>query len=171
VTPGAQHLAGRDERRGELVEADLPLVAPDLEVHVDDVVVRDREPAQAVMDAEPARLVRGSVVPDDPDPVLGLRRPVGARRARALQLRAAAGGVLLVALGDEDLVERLAVAEGDLAEGAAEVADEREHDHLVDDQAAVLLDLHGDVRRRQGERLRPSASGERERCCRRRGER
>ena len=34
----------------------LPLVAPDLEVHVDDVVVGDREPAQAVADRERAHL-------------------------------------------------------------------------------------------------------------------
>ena len=33
-------------------EPDLPLVAPDVEVHVDDVVVGDREPAQRVADLE-----------------------------------------------------------------------------------------------------------------------
>ena len=31
---------------------DLPLVAPDLEVHVDDVVVGDRDAAEPVVDAE-----------------------------------------------------------------------------------------------------------------------
>jgi hypothetical protein len=50
-----------------------------------------------------------------------------------------------VALRDGDLVERLALAEGDLAKGAAEVAVEGEDDELVDDQAAVGRDLDGDV--------------------------
>ena len=171
MPPGAQHVAGRDHRGGQLVEADLPLVAPDLEVDVDDVVVGDGEAAQPVVDAEAPLLVRGAVVPDDPDSLVGARRAERPRRARALKLGATAGLVLLLALRHEDLIERLALAERDLAEGAAEVAAEREHDHLVDDEGAVLLDLDGDVRGRQGERLRCGVPGERERRCRRGGER
>ena len=52
VAPGAQHVAGRDQRGRQLAEADLPLVAPDLQVDVDDVVVGDRDAAQPVVDAE-----------------------------------------------------------------------------------------------------------------------
>ena len=42
-----------------------------------------------------------------------------------------------VSLGDRDLIEALALAERDVAIGAAEVAVEREHDLLGDDEAAV----------------------------------
>ena len=171
MAPGPQHVAGGDHRRGQLVQADLPLIAPDLEVDVDDVVVGDGEAAQPVVDAEPPLLVGGLVVPDDPDPRVRARRAECPRRARALELGAPSGLVLLVALRDGDLIDGLALAERDLAVGAAEVAAERERDHLVDDEGAVLLDLDGDVRGRQGERLRRGVSGERERRCRRGGER
>jgi hypothetical protein len=167
VPPGALDVAGRDQRRRELAEPDLPLVAPDLQVDVDDVVVGDREPAEAVVDAEPPRLVRRLVVPDDPDPLVSARRPERAGTPGAAELGAGSARVLLVALGDEDLVDGLALAERDLAVGAAEVAHEREHDHLVDDQAAVLLHLDGDVGSGQRERLGVGVPGE---CERRRSE-
>ena len=57
MTPGAQYLARRGQRRGQLLEAHLPLVAPDLEVDVDHVVVGDRDPAQRVAHLERAHLV------------------------------------------------------------------------------------------------------------------
>jgi hypothetical protein len=66
------------------------------------------------------------------------------------------------------LVERLAVAQRNLAESAAEGTVELEDDHLVDEKAAVALDLNRDVRRGQGERLRGGVPGERERCQQRR---
>ena len=43
VTPRANDVPGAAHRRGQPAEALLPLVAPDLEVDVDDVVVADRE--------------------------------------------------------------------------------------------------------------------------------
>ena len=49
VAPGARDVAGREQLRRQLAEADLPLVAPDLQVDVDDVVVRDRDAAQPVV--------------------------------------------------------------------------------------------------------------------------
>ena len=149
MAPGALNVAGRHERSGQLVEPDLPLVAPDPEVDVDDVVVGDREPAQAVVDAEPPRLVRRLVVPDDPDSVVRGRRTERTRAPRAAELGAGPARVLPVAFGDEDLVDGLALAQRDLAVGALVVADERERDQLVDDQAAVRLDLDGDVRGRK----------------------
>ena len=51
----------RDETRERLG----PLVSPDLEVDVDDIVVRDRDPAQRVRDRERTRLVARVEVPDD----------------------------------------------------------------------------------------------------------
>ena len=84
-------------------------------------------------------------MPDDPDAVPGARGPEVPWSVGALELGAPPGGVMDVALRDGDLVERLALAEGDLAKGAAEVAVEGEDDELVDDQAAVGRDLDGDV--------------------------
>ena len=80
----------------------------------------------------------------------------------------APGRYATLSLRDGDLVERLAVAERNLAEGAAEGTVELEHDHLVDEQAAVAGDLDRDVRRGQGERLRGGVPGERERRQQRR---
>jgi hypothetical protein len=102
-------------------------------------------------------------VPDDAHAFVRTRRPEAAGRVGALQLRAGPGRVLDVPLRDGDLVEPLAVAERDLAEGAAEVARELEGDQLVDEQAAVLGDLDRDVGGRQRERLRGGVPGERER--------
>jgi hypothetical protein len=70
---------------------------------------------------------------------------------------------LHVSLGDRDLVERLALPQGHLPERAAEAAEEVERDQLVDDEAAVALDLDDDLRRRECERLRGGVPGERER--------
>jgi hypothetical protein len=58
-----------------------------------------------------------------------------------------------VALGDRDLVDRLAVAQRDRSERAGEGPVELERDVLVDDQRAVAADLDRDVGRREGERL------------------
>ncbi len=59
IFPGAVSMADEAEERL------LPLVAPDLQVDVDDVVVCDRDPAERVRDGERARLVAGVEVPDD----------------------------------------------------------------------------------------------------------
>ena len=116
------------------------------------------------MDAEASLLGLRPVVPDDPHALVGLGRPERAGLAGRPELRRGAGAVLDVVLRDRDLVDRLAVAERDLAEGAAVVTVEREGDHLVDDQRPVRRDPDDDVRGRQRERLRGGVPGERERC-------
>ncbi len=163
MAPGADDVAGRHQRRCQLVEPHLPFVAPDLHVHVDDVVVGRRHPAQPVVNPEAPRLRFRPVVPHDPHALVGPGRAERPGLARAAELRARAGPVGDVSLRDGDLVERLAVAERHLAEGAAEGTVELEHDHLVDEQAAVPGDLDRHVRRGQGERLRGGVPGERER--------
>jgi hypothetical protein len=102
-------------------------------------------------------------MPDDPHSLLRPRRSERARLACAAELRARSGAVRILSLRDGDLVERLAVAQRNLAEGTAEGTVELEDDHFVDEEAAVALDLNRDVRRGQGERLRGGVPGERER--------
>jgi hypothetical protein len=114
------------------------------------------------VDAKPARLRGGLVVPDDADALLRPCGPEGPGCIGALELRAAARPIGALALGNRDLVERLAVAERDLSKCAAEVAVELERDQLVDVQGAVTSDLDDDLGRRQRERLRGGVSGERE---------
>ena len=91
VAPGADDVAGPAHRRGQPAERLLPLVAPDLEVDVDDVVVGDREAAQPVVDAERALLVAVRLEPpDDARAAAEIARrrtcPAG-RRARARSRR------------------------------------------------------------------------------------
>ena len=59
MAPGALDATGRRELGGEPAEPLVPLVAPDLQIDVDDVVVGDRHPAQPVADRERPRLARG----------------------------------------------------------------------------------------------------------------
>ena len=66
LSPGAEDLARSRLDAHEAGERLRPLVAPDLEVDVDDVVVRDRDPLQRVRDRERTRLVARVEVPDDP---------------------------------------------------------------------------------------------------------
>jgi len=103
-------------------------------------------------------------VPDDPSAVAALLDPVGPGRGAAAELRATAGPIGDVPLGDRDLVDALAFAERDVAVAAAEVAVEGEGDVLRDDEAAVARDLDDDVRPREGERLGVGVPGERERA-------
>ena len=132
ITPGGQ------ERRLESREPGLPLVAPDPKVHVDDVVVGDGEPAQAVVDVERALLRLRGVVPDDPHTVRQELRAERAGCARRPELGGGAGAVRAPVLADADLVDRLTVAQRDLAERAGEVAVEGERDRFVDDERPVL---------------------------------
>jgi hypothetical protein len=73
VAPRADDVAGCHQRRRELAEPHLPLVAPDLDVDVDDVVVGRRDSAEPVVDPEPALLGGGLVVPDDSGRLVGPR--------------------------------------------------------------------------------------------------
>ena len=69
MAPRAEDPAGRRLGRGEAAERLLPFGAPDLEIHVDDVVVGDRDAREAVVD------------PERPEP---RRAPGSARRCDAM---------------------------------------------------------------------------------------
>ncbi len=153
---------GSLERRRQGAEAGLPLVSPDLEVDVDDVVVGRGEAAQPVGDREGAHLGARAVVPDDAQPLAGDRRAEGPRVAGRAELGGGAGPVGDLALRDRHAVDRLAAYDGDLAEAAAEVAREVVGDSLLDEERAVRGDPHGDVSRRQRERFRGGLPCERE---------
>ena len=125
-------------------EACVPLVAPDLEVDVDHVVVGDRDPAQGVRDRERARLVDRVEVPDDPHRVAAA---LDAERSGAPRLEAR-----LVALPERDaplrdgwVHERLAFPERDVAVAEVEVAGECHLEPLAHSERAVRLDVDGDV--------------------------
>ncbi len=89
------------------------------------------------------------VVPDDPHTVRQELRAERAGCARRPELGGGAGAVRAPVLADADLVDRLTVAQRDLAERAGEVAVEGERDRFVDDERPVLL--HHDVRPGVGE--------------------
>ena len=152
------------DRRGQPPEPLLPLVAPDLQVHVDDVVVGDREPSQPVADRERPRGERG-VVPDDPVPSVDRDVAERARLAARAELGRSARPVALLALGDVDVRDRLALAERNVPVPAGEDAVERERDPLLDRERPVRLDRDVDVRVRERERplLRRGRAGEDER--------
>jgi hypothetical protein len=122
------------------------------------------------VDIEGAQLVGGAVVPDDPHPFADVGDPEAARGVVAPELGAAAGRVRAAALAHADVADRLAGAQRDLPVAAAERPAERVGDLLVDDEAAVLRDLHRDRRLRQRERLGRCGSGERQCGENRRGE-
>ncbi len=144
-------------RRGQRTEAPRPLVAPDAQIHVHDVVVRDRQPSEPVRDRERPPLVRGPVVPDDPHALRARLDAVRAGHAEAPELGARPGDVVIASFGDADVVDRLSRAERDVAVRAAEVAREVERDLLAHEERPVRLDLHGDVG--VGERVRLRAAG------------
>jgi hypothetical protein len=109
----------REEEHGvELPELLLPLVAPDLQVEVHDVVVGDREPAEPVADREGADVGKRAVVPHDPYPVGKVRDAVRVGIAARAELGRGARVVPSPALLDEDLVEHLALAHWDVPKGA-----------------------------------------------------
>jgi hypothetical protein len=170
VAPRPLDAAGRDQRRRQPREPLLPLVAPHLQVHVDDVVVGDGHPEEAVVDAERPVLRGGLVVPDDPQALVCLRCPEGAGRTARAELGGGAGTVGRADLEDADLVDRLALAQRDLAEGAAEAAGEGVRDVLVDDEGAVRLHPDDHVGGGQREGTGGRGAGERERGEERRAE-
>ena len=122
IAPGADDLPRRGEGRGELIEPDPPFAAPDVEVHVDDVVVRHCEPAQLVADLEGPVLVERAVVPDDPSLPVEVCDPVGARGVGAAEIGAAAGPVALAVLEHLDARDLLTGRERDLAVAARRTA-------------------------------------------------
>ena len=128
------------------------MLAPDAQVHVDDVVVRDGEALEAVRDRERAPLVHRSVVPDDADAVVDLRHPEAVRQAETAELGVRATPVHGVAFADRNVLDRLALSDRDVAVRAAEVAAEVEGDVLAHEKRAVRADLDRDLG--SGQRVR-----------------
>jgi hypothetical protein len=162
MTPRALDAGRGDQRRSELVESLLPLVAPHLQVHVHDVVVAGRDSVQPVVDAEGALLVARRVVPDDPETRIRLGSAVRPRCAARAELGGGSGAVGGARLEHRDLVDQLAVTEGDLAEAAGEATGEGVGDVLVDEERPVGLHPHDDVGGGEREGLRGRVAGERE---------
>ena len=170
MAPGAHDVARPAHRRRQPAEALLPLVAPDLEVDVHDVVVAGRETRDPVVDDErPLREpVRGEP-PDDPRASAEVLDAERARRAAGLQLGRSPRLERPTVLRDADLVDALAVPQRDLAEAVRERAGEGNGDRLVDGDRAVGADVRLDVARDELIGLAVGDPGERERGggCRR----
>jgi hypothetical protein len=130
------------------------VVAPNPQVHVDDVVVGDGEAAESIGDVEGSGLVGRGVVPDDANRVVDLRDAERAGGVVAPELRVSARLVAPAFLADRDVVDRLARAERDVAVRAAEGAGEVERDPLADEERPVRLDADADVGGRERVRLR-----------------
>ena len=145
VPPRAQDLSRGRLGRGEAAERLVPFGAPDLEIHVDDVVVGDRDAGQAVVDIEGPELVRCGVVPDDAHLSPDDRRAECSRRVGALELGAATGTVGATVLADAHVVDGLPTAQGDLPVAPAERAGERVGDVLVDHDGAIRGDPDRDI--------------------------
>jgi hypothetical protein len=173
VPPRANDVRGAGHRGRKAPEPLLPLVAPHLEVHVDDVVVRDREAGEAVADRERARLVRRVEPPDDADAPAEVADPERPGRPAGLQLRRRPGSERASPLEDDDVCDLLAVAVRDLAEPVREpeAAAERDRDRLRDGDGAVRPDVRADVCLDEVVRLGESRRRERERGDSRRRDR
>jgi len=161
MPPGAHDSAGPRCRCGQRPEPLLPLVAPDLEVDVDDVVVGDREAGEAIPDRERARLVDCVEAPDDPDPATEVLDAEGARRTAGLELGRSTRPERLPVLEDNDARDLLTATVRDLTEAVreAEAAAEGDGDRLLDGNRAVGLDLRADVRGDEVVGLRESRRG------------
>ncbi len=156
---GPARRPGQGQLGGQLLQGLVPLVAPDVEVDVDDVVEGHGEVAQPVADRERARLRERLEVPDDPVAAGDRRLAIGVRRSARAELRRGPGGVAGGALGHRDVTDLLAVSERDVAVGAGERAVEEERGPLLDRQRAVRLDRDVDVGRGQVEGLRSRLAG------------
>ena len=164
VAPGADDVAGPAHGRGQAPEPLLPLVAPDLEVHVDDVVVAHGEPGHAVVDEERALLDAVRLEPpDDPHAPAEVVDAERAGRAARLEIGRRARPEGLAVLGHADLVDPLARPVRDLAVAVGERARERDGDRLVDRDRAVRTDGGRDVAGDElvGLALRDPGEGER----------
>ena len=146
LAPPAQDLPGRRLDADEAIERLVPLVAPDLQIDVDDVVVRDRDAAQRVRDREGARLIARVEVPDDACAVTALFDTEGSRRpGPRLECGLVAPLERDAVLRDRGVDQCLAVAKRDVAIPEREVPGERDLDPLADTERAVLLDVDRDV--------------------------
>ena len=162
LPPRAEDLPRRRLDADEAGERLLPLIAPDLQVDVDDVVVRDRHPAERVRDGERARLVAGVEVPDDPRRVAA---PLDAERPglAGLEARLVAARERDAALGDRRVHERLAFTQRDVAVPEEEVAREADLEPLAYPERAVRLNVDRDVGLEQREAVGVRRAGKRER--------
>ena len=151
------------ELGGQLLERLVPLVAPDVQVDVDNVVVGDGEVAQAVADRERARLRERLVVPDDPVAAVDRGRAEGVRDAARAELRRGARCVTKPVLLDGDIADLLSVPERDVTVAAREGPVEDEREPLLDGERPVVLDGDVDVGRGEVERLRRRLDGRKER--------
>ena len=154
MAPDTHDSAGRGERRCQARQPDRPLLAPNLKIDVNDIVVRHGEPGQPVPNVERPDLVERLEVPDDRHATRRLRDSERPWREIRQFLGGAVRRVLLVVLGDGDAVDRLAGAEWDVAVAEREAASECDGDRLVDDDPAVGLDRDPNGCIGQGERLR-----------------
>jgi hypothetical protein len=163
VAPRAEDLArcglDPDEARNGLG----PLVAPDLQVDVDNVVVGDGDLPERVRDRERSRLVARVEVPDDPNRVVA---PFDSERSALTRLEIGFIAPLVgdSALGDGRIDQRLARSEWDVAVAEVEVARERDLEAFAYAERAVLLDVDGDVGGEQGEAVGARRAGEGESC-------
>jgi hypothetical protein len=110
-------------------------------------------------------------VPDDAHALRGRLDAVGPGRADAAELGVAARAVRLSVLAYDDVVDRLAGPERDVAVGAVERAEEVELDVLADEQRPVGRDADGDIGVREAVLLRLRGAGQEQRTERRDEER
>ena len=160
MAPRAQDLPRCRLDGDEPVERLRPLVTPDLQVHVDDVVVRDREP-RSVYEMVKAR-VWSCALKYQTIRTLSPRRstpnvPGVLPRARVVAARV--GGA---PFDDERVHERLACAERDVAVAEVEVARERDLETLAHAHRPVLLQLHADIGGEQREAVGARRARQRE---------
>ncbi len=136
----------RGDRGVQVVEAEVPLVPPDVPAHVDDVVVDRRGVDDRVGDVEGPLLVDRLVMPDDLEVPADLADdPEGAGAVERTVDRVPAGAITLAVLADGDVRHPVVALQREAAEGAAEAAAEVERQVLGDLEAAVPLQLDLDV--------------------------
>ena len=167
VAPGLEDVAGAAHRASEPAERHRPLIAPDLEIDVDDVVVADRETREAVAQREGARAAVRLEPPDDANLARRLLDAERARRAAGLEGGRGAWPERLPVLADRDGADVLALAERNVAVPVGEGAAEEDGDHFLHRNGAVALDDRSDRRIGEGDGPGPGAPGEGQRDKRR----
>ena len=159
LAPPAQDLPGGRLDADEAIERLAPLVAPNLQIDVDDVVVCDRDAAQRVRDREGPRLIARVEVPDDAGAVTALFDPEGSRRpGPRLECGLVAPLERDAVLCDRGVDKCLAVAKPDVAIPEREISREPDLDPLADTERAVVLDVDRDVGREQIEAVSRSGA-------------
>ncbi len=138
--PGGEDDPGRD-----LIGTHRPLIAPDLELEIGDVVVDPDDSSQPIHELERARLVAGVVVPDHPGQTGLDVETVGAGGRGASQPGASTGLVSGRLVADRHELEALPATERDVAVCPGERAVEVVGEMLGDEQRAIVLDLDDDV--------------------------